>query len=45
MLGMFALNNKIGNTYIRKISNLFEFDYKEEMIGLVRGFPGNKEFL
>lgn len=43
--GIFALNTHFGNRNIRKTCNYFGIDYKETMIGMVRGFPGTDDFL
>lgn len=45
LAGIFALNTHTGNRMTRKIFGFLGVDYKEKMIGLVRGFPGTNDFL
>lgn len=45
LAGVFALNTHVGNKLVRKVAGSLGIDYKEKMIGLVRGFPGNNDFL
>lgn len=45
LAGIFALNTHTGNRMTRKVFGYLGADYKEKMIGLVRGFPGTSDFL
>ena len=42
---MLALNNKYINGYGREMASKIGFEYKEKVVGLVRGFQPTEDFL
>lgn len=45
MVGIVILNTHLGNKTLRRVCYPLKIDYKERMVGMVRGFPGTDDFL